>query len=241
MECSFLCTDLFTCISLCSFCCNLILVFQKQSLLQNLHTCIPLQFLLWSSNTCILASSFIITHIHVLSTEKTIVFIKQANYKVLVPTEYMTREKLRLLSFIPSILFSSSCLLTSFFFSTPSSSYSLCFPFSLLLCTSVSSLLDSGHENCSSSESWPLCQPAFPTPRQSFRHPSLNPTTHSTPLTSSKPLPFTPRPFVASFSLLLTSGLLLPLSLCMPYPCQKTYKQPWPWHREHMTLCDYRS
>ena len=39
---------------------------QKQSPLQNWGTCISLQFLLRSSITCILASSFIITHIHFL-------------------------------------------------------------------------------------------------------------------------------------------------------------------------------
>ena len=56
-ECSFLCTDLLTCISLHSFHCNLILVFLCS-------------FWLQSSNTCILASSFIITHIHILTQKK---------------------------------------------------------------------------------------------------------------------------------------------------------------------------
>jgi len=44
-----------------------------------------------SSNTYILTSSFIITHIHFLP-EKTIIFIKQENYKILVPTENVRRQ-----------------------------------------------------------------------------------------------------------------------------------------------------
>jgi len=78
-ECSFLCTDLLTCIPLHSFRYNLILVF-----LHSLHckTC-TLVFLrslpLWSSNTCILASSFIITHIYFLPAEKKNIIFKIEN------------------------------------------------------------------------------------------------------------------------------------------------------------------
>ena len=111
-------------------------------------------------HTCILALPFVITHIHFLPTEKTIIFDKQENYKFLVLTEYVTGEKLLFSSFIPFILFFSFCPLTSFS-STPSSSYSLCFLFSLLPCTSISFPLDSGHENCSSSESWPSIPASF--------------------------------------------------------------------------------
>jgi len=137
-EYSFLCTDLITCILLCSFHCNLILVF-RSSLCRKIRTLVflcspPLR----SSNTCILASSFIITHIYFLLTEKTMIFIKKENYKVLVLTEYMTGEKLLLFSFILSILFSSSCPLTSFSSSALSVFCSLCFFFSVLLSTSVS-------------------------------------------------------------------------------------------------------
>ena len=53
----------------------------------------------------------------------------------------------------PSISSSSSCLLTSPF-TTLSSLYSLCFPFSILPRTSVTSPSDSGHDICSLSESW---------------------------------------------------------------------------------------
>ena len=117
-EYSFLCTDLITCIPLCSFHCNLILVF-RSNLCCKICTLVflcspPLQ----SSNTCILALLFIITHIHFLPTEKTMIFIKKENYKVLV---------------------SSSCPLTSLSSSAPSVLCSLCFPFSVFLCTSVSS------------------------------------------------------------------------------------------------------
>ena len=66
----------------------------------------------------------------------------------------MTGEKLLLSSFTLSILFSSSCPPTSFS-SALSSSCSFYFLFSLLPCTSVSSLSDSSHENCSFLESWP--------------------------------------------------------------------------------------
>ena len=79
--------------------------------------------------------------------------IKQENYNFPVPTEYATEEKLLLLSSIPSIPFSSSCLSTFSSSSTLSGSCSFCFPFSLLPYTFISSPLDSSHDNSSSSES----------------------------------------------------------------------------------------
>ena len=105
-----------------------------------------------------LYSCFIIYHhSHPLSTHRknNNIYQKRKNYKILVPTEYTIREKLLLLSFISSILFSSSCPSTFPSSSALSILCSLCFSFSVLSCTFVSSLLDSGYENCSLSESWP--------------------------------------------------------------------------------------
>ena len=86
------------------------------------------------------------SHLHsFIPTENKIKF-KRKNYKILVLTEYTTREKPLLPSSTPSIpLFSLSnlAILSSFYFS-----------FSLLSCTSVSSPSNAGHKNCSSLESW---------------------------------------------------------------------------------------
>ena len=153
LEYSFLYTDLLTCILLYSFHCNLILVFQKQSLLQNLYTCILPQF------PC--GHPILVFLLHHLSSLTSIFCHRKNNniyqtrsYKIPVPTENTTREKLLFLSSIPSILFSSSCFLMFFSSSALFELCSFCFLFFLLSCTSVSFLLDSGHNNSSSSESW---------------------------------------------------------------------------------------
>ena len=84
-----------------------------------------------------------------------IIFIKQEDYKIPVPTENATRNKLLFLSSTSSIPFSSSCSPTSSSSSSaPSILSSLCFPFSFFPYISLSSLSDSGHENCSSLEFW---------------------------------------------------------------------------------------
>ena len=80
--------------------------------------------------------------------------IKIENYKIPVPIENTTGEKLPPPSSTPSISLSSSCLtisLSSFsILSIPSFS---CLPFFLFSCTSLSSPSDSGHKISSSSES----------------------------------------------------------------------------------------
>ena len=137
-ECSFHCTDLLTCILFYSFHCSLILVF-KSSLCCKVYTLVSSQrSLLQTSNICILGSSTIFTYIHFLTTENKW-NSKEKYYKILVLTEYATGEKL---------------LLPSSISSAPAIFFSLYFPFSLLFCTSVSSLLDSSHKIYFSSESW---------------------------------------------------------------------------------------
>ena len=82
-----------------------------------------------------------------------------------MPIEYVTREKL-LSSFTLSIAFSFSCPPTSPSSSALSELCSLCFLFSVLPCTSVSFFSDSGHENCSSLESWPFIPANFSNARK---------------------------------------------------------------------------
>ena len=79
------------------------------------------------------------------SQKKKMIFniIKQENYKFLVLTEYAIREKLLLLSSMPSIPLFFSCPLISSS-SIPSILSSLCFPFSFFSCTSVFSFSDFG-------------------------------------------------------------------------------------------------
>ena len=164
-ECSFLCTNLLTCILLCSFCCNLVLVFKsslccKTWVLVFLYS-FPcghwlLVFLLHH------LSSLISTSTH-RSKKKNSNKKEKKHQRAPVLTEYTTRENLLLLSSTPFILFSSSCSPTSASSSpfSPSNLSSLCFPFFLLPCTSIISLSDFSYEICSLSESSPSMPASF--------------------------------------------------------------------------------
>ena len=159
-ECSFLCTDLLTCILLRSFHCNLILVF-KSSLCYKAWV---LVFLCSFPCDCQVLV-FLLHHLSLLtpiSATGRITFIKQRKiYKIPVPTDYVTGKKSPSPSSTPSIPVSSSCLLVSSSSSASSTLSSFCFPFSLLPCTSINSPLDSSYKICSSSESSPFIPASF--------------------------------------------------------------------------------
>ena len=149
---------LLTCIPLYSFHCNLILVFRST-------VSIAIWYLYFRSSLCCKICTLIFLHsfhcshqilVFLLlqlsslttifySRKKKMIFniIKQENYKFLVLTEYAIREKLLLLSSMPSIPLFFSCPLISSF-SIPSILSSLCFPFSFFSCTSVFSFSDFG-------------------------------------------------------------------------------------------------
>ena len=88
--------------------------------------------------------------------------------------------------------------------------------------------------------SGPLYQLASLMPLQSSECLFLICSTHSDPPTSLRSPPSTLYLFVASLSLLLTSGLFPPWLLLVPFPCRKAYRQPWSWCRECMKLRDYK-
>ena len=109
-ECSFLCTDLLTCIPLCSFCCNLILIFKS-----SLHCKTGVLVFLCSFSCGRRLLVFLLHHLSSLTSifcyrENNIYWTKK-DYKIPVPTEYATREKLSSSSSTSSILLSSSFFL----------------------------------------------------------------------------------------------------------------------------------
>ena len=154
---------LLTCIPLCSFCCNLILVC-RSSLCCKTYV---LVFLCSFHRGCLILvflfhylSSLTSTSTH-RSKEKIIFKKEKKHQKALVLTEYMTGEKLLPLFSTPSILSSSSCPPTSSSSSTLSILSSFCFPLSLLSCVSIFNPSDSSHDNNFSSESWPSMPASF--------------------------------------------------------------------------------
>ena len=86
----------------------------------------------------------------------------------------------------------------------------------------------------------PLCQPASPMPPRSSKYFFSICSTYLDPPTSLRSLLSTLYPSVALLFLLLTSRPFSPWLLLMPFPCWKAYRQPWPWCREHMKLCNYK-
>ena len=87
LECSFLCTDLLTCILLRSFHYNLILVFRS-----SFHCKTHILVFLHSPPLRSFALSFIITHIHFLPTEKNNIYQKRKLQSSSADRVYNQRE-----------------------------------------------------------------------------------------------------------------------------------------------------
>ena len=84
------------------------------------------------------------------------------------------------------------------------------------------------------------CQQVSLTPLQSSGCPSSGCSTHSGHLISLKSPPSTLCPSVVSLSLHWTSWPFLPWLSLVPCPHRRAYRQPWPWHKEHRKLRNYK-